>query len=189
MDDLDQRVARWFAIRVGNRKEKFVKKQLDRGGIECFLPLRDRPFHYASKTGVRQLPLIAGYVFVKIVRHQVTAVLQCSHAFGFVKIGSNRRQVTQQEIEVLRRLSSSQDLEWTVGEKADQLSPGAMVEICRGPLAGVKGRYRSVKNKHSFVISFPGLDARLMTCEVSPEDIVPIDSSEEEIISLSQYNN
>ena len=175
LDDLHVEEYRWFAIRVGNRKEKVVAKQLNREGIETYLPLRDRPFNYKSKTGVRQIPLLGGYLFVKITSRESYRVLQPTYVFGFVKLGKERRQIKQAELDVLRKLSTDNSLEWVVEDKLQELEPGSLVEICRGPLAGVRGHYVNAKNKKTFVISFGGLDARLMTCEVSPQDVVPLD--------------
>ena len=172
-DHLDAVEPRWFALKVGHRKEKVVVKLLERQGVECFLPLRDRPFKYKSKTGVRQIPLLGGYLFVKIVSAQANLVLQPNFVFGFVKIGRNRRQVTPEEINLLQRLSTHNTLEWVVEEKTEVLEVGTPVEIVRGPLAGVRGHYVAAKNKKTFIISFGSLDARLV-CEVSPDIVVPI---------------
>ncbi|WP_157975968.1 UpxY family transcription antiterminator [Lewinella sp. IMCC34191] len=175
LDDLHPVEQRWFALRVGNRKEKVVVKLLERDGIQTFLPLRERPFNYKSKTGVRQIPLLGGYLFVKITQQESLKVLQPTYVFGFVKLGKERRQIKQEEIDLLRRLSSDSSLEWVVEEKMATLQPGQLVEICRGPLSGVRGHYVDAKNKKTFVISLGGLDARLMTYEVSPKDVIPLD--------------
>ena len=174
VDDLDPSEARWFAIKVGHRKEKVAAKLLRSRGVECFLPLRNRPFEYKSKRGVRQLPLLGGYLFVRIVANEALFVHQTNFVYGFVKIGRERRQVTANEIELLRKLSTDDSLRWVVEDKLELFSQGAEVEICRGPLTGVRGKFVDMKNKKTFVISFGGLDARLTTCEVSPDDIVPI---------------
>lgn len=173
-DDLDAVEPRWFAVKVGHRKEKVVAKQLAIAGVEYFLPLRDRPFKYKSKTGVRQIPLLGGYIFVRIVARDAIHVHRINHVFGFVKLGRERRCIKEPEIELLRRLSANDSLEWVVEEKLATLEPGTLVEICRGPLAGVRGHYVAAKSKKTFVITFDGLDARLMTCEVSPDDITPL---------------
>ena len=180
LDDLHAEEYRWFAIRVGNRKEKVVAKLLNRDGIETYLPLRDRPFNYKSKTGVRQIPLLGGYLFVRITRRESLQVLQPTYVFGFVKLGQERRQIKPAELDLLRKLSTDNSLEWVVEDKLETLQPGSLVEICRGPLAGVRGHYVDAKNKKTFIISFGGLDARLMTCEVSPKDVVPLDGDVQE---------
>ena len=152
-----------------------MARQLAKAGVEYFLPLRERPFHYRSKTGVRQLPLLAGYLFVRIIANQALTVQRENFVFGFVKLGRERRQVKQHEIDLLKRLSTDNSLEWVVEEKLEELQAGSLVEICRGPLAGVRGHYVTARDKKTFIISFGGLDARLMTCEVSPRDIIPLE--------------
>lgn len=176
-DDLDGYEARWFAISVGNRKEKYVARQFERSGIEYFLPLRDKAFHYRSKTGVRRLPLLPGYLFVKIITKQAARVLRTNFVFGFVKIGHERRRVTAREIDLLRKISVDDTLEWVVEEKLTLMAKGTPVEIRRGPLSGVKGEFIHQRSKNTFIISFPGLDARLMSCEVSSDDVIPIGRS------------
>ncbi len=173
-DDLHPAEPRWFAVRVGHRKEKVVARLLGQESVEHFLPLRERPFQYKSKTGVRQIPLLGGYIFVRVVSRQEIQVQRLSFVFGFIKLGKERRQVTQAEIDLLKRLSTDNTLEWVVEEKLRELESGTVVEIARGPLAGVRGYYLHAKSKKKFIISFGGLDARLMTCEVSPEDVLPL---------------
>ena len=177
-DDLDAVEPRWFAVKVGHRKEKVVAKQLANVGVEHFLPLRDRPFKYKSKTGVRRIPLLGGYIFVRIVAREAALVYPINHVFGFVKLGRERRCVKVTEIDLLRRLCANDTLEWVVEEKLETLEPGMLVEICRGPLAGVRGHYVAARSKKRFIISFDGLDARLMTCEVAPNDIMPLATEE-----------
>ncbi len=111
-------------------------------------------------------------MFVKIISCEAAAVHAAPFVFGFVRIGRVRKQVTEQEIEVLRRISCDLSLSWAVEDAVLPLRRGCRVEIARGPLAGVRGHYVEAKSKKAFIISFDGLDARLMTCEVSPADII-----------------
>jgi transcription antitermination factor NusG len=175
-NDLHNEEARWFAVQVGHRKEKVVAKALDRAGIAYFLPLRHRPYRYESKTGVRMLPLLPGYIFVKIIPRQAVAVQRITFVFRFVETGRERRPVKQHEIDLLRRLSTDDSLEWVAQDKLLTLQAGSLVEICRGPLAGVRGHYLHAKDKNTFVITFGALDTYLTTCEVSPRDVIPLQS-------------
>lgn len=174
IDDLDPQDPRWFAVRVGHRKEKVTAKLLKREGVEYFLPLREKPYSYESKTGVRKIPLLSGYIFVKIITGQALAVQRINYVFGFVKLGRERRQITEAEIDLLRRISTDSSLTWEVDEQLNVLVEGSPVEIRTGPLSGVRGYYLHQKNKKTFVISFGGLDARLTTCEVAPDNVIPL---------------
>ena len=168
VDELDRVEARWFAVRVSSRHEKKAARALRIAGVECYIPLRQKTAHYTRKTVVRELPLLTGYVFVRITRAQELTVLRTHYTAGFVKIGRDRRRVTEKEIKLLRRISSDRQLDWFAVEEAFDFREGTPVEILKGPLAGVRGIYLHKKSKKSFVISLGGLGACLATCEVDP---------------------
>ena len=171
--DLHPTERRWFAVRVGPRKEKVVARQLEGRGIGHYLPLRERVFNYQRKSGTRQLPLLPGYLFVYACRADYLPVISTTYVYGFVKIGREFRRVTEAEMEVLRRISSDSDVSWEeVAE--EELAAGTPVEIATGPLAGVRGYFLEQKTRKTFVITFGGLDARLATCEVDPRNLIPL---------------
>lgn len=172
-DDLHHTERRWFAIRTGHRKEKVVAKLLGRSGVEHMLPLRDRPYQYRSKRGVRKLPLLPGYLFVRLIAAESPLIWETSFTYGFVKVGRNRLQIHQPEIDLLLRLSTEHTLEWKVEEKVNTLEEGCPVEISKGPLAGVRGHYVRAKGRSTFIIALHGMDGDLY-CEVPPELVIPI---------------
>lgn len=171
--DLHATEARWFAVRVMPRKEKFVRNRLEREGVECYVPLRDKLFKYASKSGVRQLPLLPSYVFVRIVSDQRITVLRTLYVKYFITLGGQLRQVTTEEIAVLRRLSSDTTVDWSPVEE-EELTAGTPVEVISGPLAGVRGHYVKKKSKQIFYISLGGLGSCLSTCEIDARILVPL---------------
>lgn len=173
-DDLHAEERRWFAVRTGPRKEKVVARQLAKRGIEHFLPLRDKPFEYVRKRGVRQLPLLAGYIFVRVRRAEYVPVVSVPFVYDFVRSGRRHRRVTEAEMDVLRRISTDQSVSWAEVAR-EELSAGQPVEIASGPLAGVRGYFLNKKTTKTFVITFGGLDARLATCEVDPRNLIPLD--------------
>ncbi len=172
--DLHPTERRWFAVRVGPRKEKVVARQLERSGIHHYLPLRERVFNYKRKSGTRQLPLLAGYLFVFVCKADYLAVISTTYLYGFIKIGREFRRVTEAEMELLRRISSDRSVSWEEVAEEEMLA-GTPVEIATGPLAGVRGYYLEKKSKKTFVITFGGLDARLATCEVDPRNLIPLE--------------
>lgn len=183
-DDLHMQDRRWFAVRTSARHEKRAGHELTRAGIECFVPLRERIYHYASKQVTRQLPLLTGYAFVRIRREEEATVQRAHYVAGFVRLGRVRQQVTTAEIELLRTLSADRELDWETVEGAFDFQEGTPVEIIKGPLVGVRGYYRAKKNKKTFVISLSGLGACLSTCEVDPTYLValngePLEGEEE----------
>ena len=178
VDELHVSEPRWFAVRTSSRHEKQALKQLCRAGVEAYIPLRQKTVHYTGKTVIRELPLLTGYVFVRIVRSEELAVLRAQYTAGFVRIGRQRRRVTNAEIDLLQRISSDRQLDWQSVEEAFDFREGTPVEILKGPLAGVRGYYLHKKSKKTFVISLSGLGACLATCEVDPRYLVAIEGGE-----------
>jgi len=179
-DDLHLRERRWFAVRTSARHEKRACHELNRLGIECYVPLRERTYNYASKQTQRQIPLLTGYVFVRICKPEETTVLRATSVSRFVRIGSCRKQVTEAEIELLRTLSADRSLDWQTVEDAFEFTQGTPVEIIKGPLVGVRGFYQHKKNKKTFVISLGSLNACLSTCEVDPTFLVALSGEQVE---------
>lgn len=173
-DDLHLREQRWFAVRTASRHEKKAGNELSKAGIECYVPLRERVYKYASKQVTRQLPLLTGYVFVRIRKEEELTVRRAHYVSRFVTLGPNRRQVTEAEIQLLRTLSADRDLNWDTVEDAFDFHEGTPVEIIKGPLVGIRGHYLRKKNKRTFIISLGSFGACLSTCEVDPTFLVAL---------------
>lgn len=165
---------KWLVLNVGFRKEKTVLKSLSSLQIDAYVPLKERHYKYSSKSVVRQLPILPGYVFAKAAKANIGSILDTSFVFGILKTGTDYSVVTEAEIEHLRRLSSTEHLKWH-DRAENELSEGSLVEIVRGPLAGVRGRFVATKGRNIFLISFgEQLYTQLGTFEVRQEDVSPL---------------
>lgn len=173
-DDMHLQDRRWFAVRTAARHEKKASNELQRAGIESYVPLRERVYNYPSKQVTRQLPLLTGYVFVRIHKAEEMTVRRAHYCSGFVTLGRSRRQVRESEMELLRKLSADRQLDWETVEDAFDFKQGTPVEIIKGPLVGVRGHYQHKKNKKTFVISLGSFGACLSTCEVDPTYLVAL---------------
>lgn len=174
VDDMHLQERRWFAVRTSSRHEKKAGHELSKAGIECYVPLRERIYRYPSKEVRRELPLLTGYVFVRIRKEEELAVRRAYFVSSFVTLGKSRRQVTEQEMQLLRTLSTDRELSWDTVEDVFDFKAGTPVEIIKGPLVGVRGYYLSKKNKKTFLISLGSLGACLSTCEVDPTFLVAL---------------
>ncbi len=56
----------WYAVHTWPRYEKKVAADLDRKGIEIFLPLQASLHQWSDRRRVVQLPLFPNYIFVRI---------------------------------------------------------------------------------------------------------------------------
>ncbi len=175
VDDMHVSERRWFAVRTAAKHEKKAVKELRSLGIECYIPLREKIYNYASKKVVRELPLMSGYVFVKVHSSEANTVRFSNFVSRFVTLGRIRRRVTESEMELLRKISTDRNLDWQTIDEVFDFTEGTPVEIIKGPLAGVRGIYLNKKNKKTFVIALGSLNACLSTCEVNPCYLVALD--------------
>jgi transcription antitermination factor NusG len=73
VDDLE---LRWFAAYTCANHEKKVREQLDQRSVESFLPLYETVRRWKDRRMCLQLPLFAGYVFVRMAMVDRLRVLQ-----------------------------------------------------------------------------------------------------------------
>lgn len=168
-------LSKWLVLCVGSRKEKTVLRSLHSKQIDVFVPLKERHYKYSSKSVVRQLPILPGYVFVNAAKSNIGFILGTPFVYSILKTGTDYSVVTEAEIEHLRRLSSTEHLKWYDRAADEQLLKGDLVEIVRGPLAGVRGRFMASKGRNVFLISFgEQLQTQLGTFEIRQEDVAPL---------------
>src|SRR6266481_6094402 len=66
----------WFAAYTRSHHEKNVAEQLRGKGIEHFLPLYTSARRWKDRVKLLQMPLFAGYLFVRVFPSQFLEVLQ-----------------------------------------------------------------------------------------------------------------
>lgn len=133
---LDKEIPKWFAVYTKYKREKVIKKELDRQDIKVYLPIQKITRIYASKRKMVELPLISCYIFVKITKSEYLRVLQAEGVVNFVRIAKNLISIPEREIEIMKQI---------VGEgipvtaEPSRLQKGDAVEIVGGNLTGLKG--------------------------------------------------
>jgi len=143
--------AQWFAIRTRSRHEKMVAEQLERQGLESFLPLVTQPRQWSDRVKDVELPLFSGYSFVRIVLSspQRLRVLQTHGVAGFVGINCVGTPIPDSQIQDIRTLLASK----LAFEEQPFLRVGQRVRIRGGALDGVEGILSAHKEDRSLVIS------------------------------------
>jgi len=133
---LDAEMPKWFAVYTKYKREKVIKKELDRQNIDAYLPIQKITRIYASKKKVVELPLISCYIFVKITKSEYLQVLQAEGVVNFVRIAKNLISIPEREMEIMKQI---------VGEgipvtaEPSRLQKGDTVEIVGGNLTGLTG--------------------------------------------------
>jgi transcription antitermination factor NusG len=160
--------AEWLVVHTWSRHEKSVCEQLQAKQIETFLPLyRSNKRWKNGQVGV-QLPLFAGYLFVRIHTQNQLPVLQTPGVARFVGFGSKPASVSEAEIAQLEAAVMS----GTAVSPHPFLTIGENVRICSGPLTGMKGILLRDKRGQRIILSVE-LISRSISVELDCADVEP----------------
>ena len=159
-NQLDEQEARWFAVYTACKREKLVAKRLAENAIEAYLPLLKYIRRYERKVRTVELPLISGYIFVKITKKEYVPVLETPDVVNFVKFARSLIAIPEAEIKIIQRI---------VGEGADvevhpsEFCTGDEVEIIGGKLTGLRGKLlNGQENKNLLIeLTHTGLSLRM----------------------------
>ncbi|MGA2349499.1 MAG: UpxY family transcription antiterminator [Terracidiphilus sp.] len=158
----------WFAVQTAYRCEQRVAAALTTKGVRTYLPLLREVHQWKDRRKVVDVPAFSGYLFVyqePSLRNRVR-VLETS---GIVRLlGGNHSPspVSELEIEAVRRALDSN----APCERCDVLTPGALVRVTQGPLAGVQGRLARIKNSLRLIITI-SVFSQAISAELGLNDV------------------
>ena len=140
----------WYAIRTRSRHEKIVADQLEKQSIESFLPLVKRSHKWSDRTKEVELPLFAGYNFVRLTLSSADRlrVLKTHGVAGFVGVRGIGIPIPETQIETLKTVLVKE----IPFQEYPFLQVGQRVRIRGGALDGVEG-ILAQKGDRNLVIS------------------------------------
>jgi len=159
----------WYAVQTGYRCEHRVAQGLTTKGFETYLPLLKEVHQWKDRRKVVDMPAFSGYLFVRYepnLRNRVK-VLETSGVVRLLGGNHTPNQVADVEIEALRQTLSS----GVACDRCDALTPGTMVQVMRGPLAGVQGRLVRFKNSVRLVVAI-SVFSQAISAELALGDVV-----------------
>lgn len=146
--------SRWFAVYTRYKREKIVLAELERKGIEVFLPIQKLLRQYGRKKRVVEMPLFSCYVFVKIKKDEYVSVLSTENVVRFIRFSGNLISIPDREIEVIKRILGEGIL---IEAEEGLLHQGDKVEIISGQLSGMEGILLEVQGKNKVLIELTNL--------------------------------
>lgn len=160
----------WYAAYTSARHEKRVAEHLRQREVECFLPLYETVHRWNNGRHRVQLPLFPGYIFVHMSPRDKLRVLQVPGLAHLISFNGVPAVLPEAEIVALRDAL-------TAGVPAQPyryLNVGARVEICRGPLQGMKGILLRHQGQFRVVLSVEMI-MRSIAVEVEAADVIALD--------------
>ena len=159
---------RWYAAYTCANQEKRVARQLNRRAVENFLPLYESVRRWKDRRVRLQLPLLQGYVFVRLALRDRLQVLTVPGVAALVGFAGHPAPIPNEDIETIRACLS--------GRRPTQPHPyvqqGERVRLFSGPLAGLTGIVVRQRSSTRFVISLELLQ-RSVAVEIDAADLVP----------------
>jgi transcriptional antiterminator RfaH len=145
---------RWYPVYTKSRAEKKAHLELQKKGINSYLPLRKEWKQWSDRKKLVEEPLFKSYLFVNISNKEYAEVLMTSGISRFVYFSSKIAVMPDKQMEDLQLLlASGEELELI--EYA--LSPGEKVIVNAGPFKGMIGELVSIENKKSLVLKLENL--------------------------------
>jgi transcription antitermination factor NusG len=160
----------WFPMRVTYQREMKVKAELDRLGIENFVPMRYKVVE-SQNDGVTELrkvlvPAINNLIFVRSTQERVSELKQTNEALEPLRYMMDHTAsrehaimtVADREMENFMRVASrTDDSVMFLDEETVVGKEGKRVEIIGGAFEGVTGVIRRVKRCKRVVVEIEGV--------------------------------
>jgi transcriptional antiterminator NusG len=163
---VNEPLAAWYAIWTRSRHEQVVREQLERKGVEAFLPTITKWSRWKDRKKQVDWPLFPGYCFARFDSRDRLPVVKCTGVVNIVAFDGEIVPIPDFEIEGIRRLVES-DLQF---DPCPFIREGTMVEVVHGPLRGVVGRLLR-KGAHARLVLAVDLIGQAVSVEVDAADV------------------
>jgi transcriptional antiterminator RfaH len=123
----------WWVLHTRPRQEKSLARELVERCLPFYLPQVERRSRIRGRIVTAHVPLFTSYVFLLGNERQRVAALATHRVVTALRVADQARLTA--ELDQVHRL-----IESGAPVTAEQrIGPGATVEICSGPLAGMRG--------------------------------------------------
>ena len=161
----------WHAVYVKSRAEKKALSDLQDKCIEAFLPLQKKLRQWSDRKKWVDMPLIPGYLFVKVSRKEYDLALQSHHIVTYVRFEGSAAVIPERHIDYLKLLLKQDNLNIEITQ--EKLEPGQTIEVIAGPLIGLRGKLIRRHGKNTVAIELENIGHSALI-EISVEDITVI---------------
>ena len=144
----------WIAIRSKPRSEKIVSNELNKKGIESFLPLIKKRQQWSDRKKWVQFPLFPSYLFARIELKDSLYIMNTHGVNTIVKFGDKVITVDDKVVNSIKlALEGGYEL-----HPMKYFIIGDQVEVIDGPMKGAKGIVKTkLKNENRLIIKIDAL--------------------------------
>ena len=160
-------MTQWYAIWTRSRHEQVVREQLERKGLDAFLPTVTRWSRWKDRKKQIDWPLFPGYCFAKFDPADRLAVIKSPGVVSIVSFEGRPAPIEERELDSIRLLVGS-ELQF---DPCPLLKEGTMVEVVGGPLRGVVGRLLRKDGARARLVLSVDLIGQAVSVEVDAADV------------------
>lgn len=155
----------WYAVYVAPRAEKKVSERLTASEIPHYLPLRKEKRRWSDRVKEVELPVINGYLFVKIASPLFSEVVKIYGILNFLRENGVPVVIPDEQMDNFRRFveQSSEAIEFYNGT----FEQGEPVVITKGDLQGLMAEVVNIQGKYRVAIRLDCLGCALTTLPAS----------------------
>ena len=159
----------WYPMRVTYNRQLRVKANLDRLGVENFLPMRDHTERRNGRIRHCRRPAISNLIFVRSTMERITKLKHTDPVSALMRYMTRRpvdRPDAPAEILTVPEREMDNFIKATAGPESEYtyLRPDELrghehgrVLICSGPFAGVEGTIKRIHGTRHVVIELNGI--------------------------------
>jgi transcription antitermination factor NusG len=155
----------WYVVYTRARHEKRVAEQCGEHDITAFLPLYRVQHRWKQRRAEVVVPLFPSYVFVYIALANRLRVLGLSGVVSLVSFNGAPAAIPEQQIDFLKKA-----ITLGTAEPYLYLHSGKRVRVTTGPLIGLEGIVREIKNRVQVIVSFQWM-ARSIAISLDPAEV------------------
>jgi transcription antitermination factor NusG len=156
---------RWYAVYTAPRAEKKVSERFTLEGIEHYLPLQTVKRRWSDRIKEVEVPIVNGYIFVRILHLDFSKVTLVYGALAFVREGGQPVAIPDKQLDRLRFMV--EHAEEPVEYSQESFEHGESIRICKGPLEGMMGELVEMKGKHKVLIRLERFGCAITTVPFS----------------------
>jgi transcriptional antiterminator RfaH len=150
---------RWYAAYTNSRAEKKVLMELQKQGIEAYLPLQKKLRQWSDRRKWVEEPLIRCYIFVRIDTGNYYKVLNTRGVVRYITFEGKAVPIPDNQIDVLRKLVATEaDVEVT----SENFAPGDRVRVVSGPMHGLEGEMVDFRGSSRVMVRIDHIGQQLL---------------------------
>lgn len=155
----------WYAVYTAPRAEKKVQERFQISGVEHYLPLRKELRQWHDRKKKILVPVIHGYIFVRIASKEYSTVLGTYGVVAFLKEKGMPVPIPDCQMEDFQRVVEGDELPYEFTRETFQ--EGLPVEITGGQFVGIQGECVSMDENAKIAIRIGALGAAIIKVPMS----------------------